>query len=61
MAESSQSATSVLLERLPELCVALSAAASPYHAQLLYAVAVNVSFTEEPDVGDPQVRFCEGH
>jgi len=20
-----------------------------------------VSFTEEPDVGNPQVRFCEGH
>ena len=26
-----------------------------------YAVACCVSFTEEPDVGNLQVRFCEGH
>ncbi len=27
----------------------------------VYIVARDVSFTEEPDVGNLQVRFCEGH
>ena len=26
----------------------------------LHTVARRVSFAEEPDVGNPQVRFCEG-
>jgi hypothetical protein len=24
-------------------------------------IACFVSFTEKPDVGNPQARFCEGH
>ena len=28
--------------------------------QPVHTVACNVSFTEEPDVGKLQVRFCEG-
>jgi len=31
------------------------------HAQPVHVAAGRVSFTEEPDVGNPQVRFCEGH
>ena len=30
-------------------------------SQPVHPIACNVSFTEEPDVGNPQVRFCEGH
>ena len=29
--------------------------------KLYTLIAWNVSFTEEPDVGNPQVRFREGH
>ena len=29
--------------------------------QPVHPVACDVSFTEEPDVGNLQVRFCEGH
>jgi len=28
---------------------------------LIFYVLFEVSISEEPDVGNPQVRFCEGH
>jgi hypothetical protein len=31
------------------------------HAQLLYTIVRNVRHAEEPDAGNPPVRFCEGH
>ena len=27
----------------------------------IYITAIEESISEEPDVGNPQVRFCEGH
>ncbi len=61
MAEPSQSTQEVQLERFHRISETLSIAEAPYCAQLLYAVACEVRITEEPDVGNPQVRFCEGH
>ena len=61
MAEPSQSTSAVLLERFHRVFETLSTAQTSYGAQLLYAVAGEVSFTEEPDEGNLQVRFCEGH
>ena len=61
MAEPSQSTQAFLLERFHFIFETLSPAETSYCSQLLYAVASDVSFTEEPDVGNPQVRFCEGH
>ena len=39
----------------------LSAAEAADCSQLVHPMAREVSFTEEPDVGNLQVRFCEGH
>ncbi len=59
--EPPQSATIVQLGEL--LCVfeALPATGAPHRSQLVHTVARNVSFTEEPDVGNLQVRFREGY
>jgi hypothetical protein len=38
----------------------LPAAEAPHRPQTPYVVARIVSFVEEPDVGNLQVRFCEG-
>ena len=38
----------------------LPAAGTADCSQLVHSEACNVSFTEEPDVGNPQVRFREG-
>ena len=42
---------------IPETLPAAGAADRP---QFIYTQTREVSFTEEPDVGNPQVRFCEG-
>ena len=61
MAESSQPAYAILLEGFYRISKTLPLAEAPNYAQLLYIVTSEVSFAEEPDVGNPQVRFCEGH
>jgi retron-type reverse transcriptase len=51
----------VFLGRVPGLPGPLPAADAADRLQPVYAVARDVRFTEEPDVGNLQVRFCEGH
>ena len=48
-------------DRLCGLPEALPSAAAADCPQPVHPVACEVSFTEEPDVGNLQVRFCEGH
>ena len=43
-----------------ELSHSLSIAKAQNSTQLLH-ITCKVSYAEEPDVGNPQVRFCEGH
>ncbi len=59
--EPSQPAQLVQLGRLQYVFEALPAAEAPHCSQPVHPIACNVSLTEEPDVGNPQVRFCEGH
>ena len=59
--EPPQPTTFVQLGRLPCVSEALPSADTSRCSQLVHPIACNVSFTEEPDVGNPQVRFCEGH
>jgi hypothetical protein len=47
--------------RVREISGALSTVQAEDCAQLIYAIAGCVSLTEETDVGNLQVRFCEGH
>ena len=61
MAESTQPTQVVQLDRLQGISEALSATEAAYYMQIVHVVAYCVSFVEEPDVGNPQVRFCEGH
>ena len=61
MAESSQSAEVVQLGRVPEIFGALPVAAAEDCPQPVHPIARDVRFTEEPDVGNLQVRFWEGH
>ncbi len=51
----------VQLEELLRVSEALPATEAPYRSRPVHPVAREVSFTEEPDVGNLQVRFCEGH
>ena len=59
--EPSQPTTIVQLGGFRKVLEALPAAAAPHCSQPVHPIARNVSFTEEPDVGNPQVRFCEGY
>ena len=59
--EPPQPASFVQLGRLRCVSEALPAAEAPHCSQPVHPIACDVSFTEEPDVGNPQVRFCEGH
>ena len=61
MAQQAKPAKIVQLGRIPELLGPLPTAGAEDSAQLIYAVACCVSFTEEPDAGNLHVRFCEGH
>ncbi len=60
VAEPPQPAPFVQLVGLPPVSGALPSAGGPHRSQHVHAIACNVRFTEEPDVGNPQVRFCEG-
>jgi hypothetical protein len=39
----------------------ISVAAAANHSANIHSGNREVSLAEEPDVGNPQVRFCEGH
>ena len=57
-------AESVQIIQLAQLCPvfdALPIAEAENYTQAIHAFACFVRYTEEPDVGNPQVRFCEGH
>jgi len=56
-----RTASFVQLGRLRRVSEALPAAEASHCSQPVHPIARAVSFTEEPDVGNPQVRFCEGH
>jgi len=60
MAESTLPMPIVQLGRVSSVPRTLPTAEAENRAQLLYAVAHRVSFAEEPDEGNPHVRFCEG-
>ena len=60
MAQSAESAADILLEAIPGLSDAISFAATANHGATVHSCACAVSLAEEPDVGNPQVRFCEG-
>ena len=61
VAKPPQPALLVQLEGLLRVFEALPAAEAPHCSQPVHPIACDVSFIEEPDVGNPQVRFCEGH
>ena len=51
----------VFLERVRDLPGPLPAAETADRPQPVHTIACDVRFTEEPDVGNLQVRFREGH
>ena len=61
VAESSWSKAIVQLRRIRRLFVPVSVAEAEDHAKLLYVIVRIVSHVEEPDAGNPPVRFREGH
>ena len=61
MAQSEESAKDILLEEIPEVSEAISVAATANQSADIYSGNREVSLAEEPDVGNPQVRFREGH
>ena len=61
MAEPAEPAKVVQLGRVPGVPGPLPAADAARGAQLLHAVVRTVRLTEEPDAGNLQVRFREGH
>ena len=61
VAEPAEPAQAVQLGALQRIPGALPAADAPYRAPPVHAVAGWVSLAEEPDAGNPHVRFCEGH
>ena len=61
MAQQTQPEKIVQSERVLQVFGTLPVTYAENSAQLIYAVAGCVSFTEEPDVGNLQVRFREGH
>ena len=61
VAEQTKSARVVQLDEFQQILGVLPTAKAKVSAQPVYTVALFVRLTEEPDVGNPQVRFCEGH
>ena len=60
MAEPTRATKVVLLGGVPEIPGALPLAAAADCPQPVHPIARDVRFTEEPDVGNLQVRFREG-
>ena len=58
--EPAQSAPLVHMDWILEVLEAIPTAEAAHNVQSVHAVAANVSLTEEPYEGNPQVRFCEG-
>ena len=61
VAQSPQPTEVVLLGAVSGLPEPLPAAYAADRPQPVHPIARDVRFTEEPDVGNLQVRFCEGH
>ena len=61
MAQSAEPAADIRLEVVPGLSDAISTAATANHGADIHFIVCAVSLAEEPDVGNLQVRFCEGH
>ena len=60
MAQSAEPAADILLEAIPGLSDAISAAATANHGADIHFIVCAVSLAEEPDEGNLQVRFREG-